>query len=152
MAISKIYEESWRYAYRGIIPQSYLDSIPEGRWASRLTDPGLKALVCIDHGRFVGTSSFGKSRSEQFADQGEIISLYLLPAYMGKGYGKLLLQSAILGSQELGYDTVFLWVLKENLRARQFYERSGFVQTNDHIDDRIGGKDLQEIRYLYRVG
>ena len=28
--ISRIYEESWKYAYRGIIPQEYLDAIPEG--------------------------------------------------------------------------------------------------------------------------
>ena len=28
--ISKIYEESWRYAYNGIIPQDYLDAIQEG--------------------------------------------------------------------------------------------------------------------------
>lgn len=33
-AISRIYEESWKFAYRGIVPQEYLDSIPEGRWAS----------------------------------------------------------------------------------------------------------------------
>lgn len=30
-AISQIYEESWKYAYKGIIPQSYLNSIPKGR-------------------------------------------------------------------------------------------------------------------------
>lgn len=33
--ISKVYEESWRSAYKGIIPQEYLDSIPEGRWAPK---------------------------------------------------------------------------------------------------------------------
>lgn len=32
MLISKVYEESWKYAYKGIIPQHYLDSIPECRW------------------------------------------------------------------------------------------------------------------------
>ena len=26
--LSRIYEESWKSAYRGIIPQAYLDSIP----------------------------------------------------------------------------------------------------------------------------
>ncbi len=29
-AISKVYEESWKYAYQGIVPQDYLNSIPEG--------------------------------------------------------------------------------------------------------------------------
>lgn len=36
LEISKIYEESWKYAYKGIIPQSYLDSIPKGKWAVHL--------------------------------------------------------------------------------------------------------------------
>ena len=31
MAISRIYEESWKYTYKGLIPQDYLESIPEGR-------------------------------------------------------------------------------------------------------------------------
>lgn len=35
--ISRVYEESWKFAYKGIVPQSYLDSIPEGRWHLRWT-------------------------------------------------------------------------------------------------------------------
>ena len=31
--ISNIYESSWKHAYKNIIPQEYLDSIPAGRWA-----------------------------------------------------------------------------------------------------------------------
>lgn len=34
MAISNIYEESWKCAYKGIISQDYLNSIPKGRWSS----------------------------------------------------------------------------------------------------------------------
>ncbi|WP_218015478.1 hypothetical protein [Dialister micraerophilus] len=39
LAISKIYEESWKYAYKGIIPQEYLNSIPEGRWSKNFDIP-----------------------------------------------------------------------------------------------------------------
>ena len=84
MEISKIYEESWKCAYKGIIPQDYLDSIPKGRWSSNIDNPNWKTLICIDDGRIVGTSSFCKSRFEQFHDWGEVISIYLLPNYMGK--------------------------------------------------------------------
>lgn len=31
LEISKIYESSWKYTYKGIIPQNYLDSIPTGQ-------------------------------------------------------------------------------------------------------------------------
>ena len=120
-AISRIYEESWKYAYQGIIPQEYLDSIPRGQWASNLDNPNLKTLVCIEDGRFIGTSSFGKSRFEKYSHWGEIISIYLLPDYMGKGYGKALLQATVSELKKLGFEDVFLWVLEENVRASRFY-------------------------------
>ncbi len=50
-----------------------------------------------------------------------------------------------------GYKNVFLWVLEENVRARAFYERFGFVPTGDFLNDNIGGKDLREVRYAYQI-
>ncbi len=152
MAVSKIYEESWKYAYKGIIPQNYLDSIPEGRWAPNLDNPGWKTLVCMDAGRIVGTSSFCESRFQQFHGWGEIVSIYLLPNFMGKGYGKLLLETAVSELKSLGYKDIFLWVLEENIKARLFYERFGFTPTKDYLNDHIGGKDLREIRYVLEKG
>lgn len=35
-AISKVYEESWKYAYKNIVPQDYLDRISQGQWASHI--------------------------------------------------------------------------------------------------------------------
>ncbi len=150
MAISKVYEESWKYAYKDIIPRDYLDSIPEGRWASNIDSQDWKTLVCVDNGRIVGTSSFCKSRFEQFQDWGEVISIYLLPGYIGKGYGKILMEATLSELKMQGYENVFLWVLEENIRARGFYERFGFLLTGDFLDDNIGGKDLREVRYVYK--
>lgn len=149
MTISRVYEESWKSAYKNIIPQDYLDSIPEGQWASNMDDPAWKTLVCIEDGIIVGTSSFCSSRLEQFDGWGEVISIYLLPDYMGKGYGKSLMESAIAELKKLGYENIFLWVLEENARARRFYEKFGFAVTDDFLDDNIGGRGVREIRYVY---
>jgi len=150
-AISRVYEESWKWAYRGIIPRDYLNSIPKGRWATGLDKPGGETLVCVDDGRIVGTSSFCKSRFEQFPGWGEIISIYLLPEYTGRGCGRALLESAVSELKKQGYEDIFLWVLEENVRARRFYERFGFAATDDFLNDRIGGRDLREIRYIYKT-
>ena len=91
--ISRIYEESWKAAYRGIVPQDYLDGIQEGRWAQRLDIPGWSVMVCTEKGEYIGTSSFCRSRYEQYPDAGEVISIYLKPAYWGKGYGRKLLKA-----------------------------------------------------------
>lgn len=150
LAISKIYEESWKHSYKEIIPQEYLNSIPEGRWSKNFDISGWKTLVCIVDGKYIGTSSFCKSRFEQFPDYGEIISIYFLPEYMRKGYGKKLLEASILELNKLGFDELFLWVLDDNIAAKKFYEHLGFVQTEDYLNDTIGGKDLREVRFVYK--
>lgn len=145
MAISHIYEEGWKYAYRGIVPQEYLDSIPAGRWASCLDQEGVGSLVMEEDGKLIGTSSYSQSRWQQFSGFGEIISIYLLPEYIGKGYGRLLLAAAVGELKKLGYQEIFLWVLEENLRARKFYEKCGFIPAEHDMEHEIGGKRLREI-------
>lgn len=34
MAISRIYEECWKYSYKDIMPEEYLNLIEEGKWSS----------------------------------------------------------------------------------------------------------------------
>ena len=111
MQVSSVYEQSWKHAYKGIIPQSYLDGIPEGRWAKS-------------------------------------VSVYLLPEYTGNGYGRKLVEKAIFELKKLGYKKIILWVLEENMNARQFYEHLGFVNSGEVLDDNIGGKDVREIAYI----
>lgn len=150
MALSRVYEESWKYAYKGMIPQSYLDSIPKGRWAKNVDDPRWHTLLCVDDGEIVGTSSFCRSRFEAYPDWGEIVSIYLLPGHIGKGCGKALISAAITELRKLGYANIFLWVLEENARARRFYEHFVFEQTDAFLKDTIGGKELREIQYVYK--
>ena len=45
LEVSRIYEESWKVACRGIVPQAYLDGIPAGRWAEALDRAGWDTLV-----------------------------------------------------------------------------------------------------------
>lgn len=56
-AISHVYEESWKYAYKDIIPQSYLDSIPKGRWADAIDNPEMHSLIMLKDEKIIGTSS-----------------------------------------------------------------------------------------------
>lgn len=149
--VSRVYEESWKYAYKGIIPQSYLDSIPEGRWVNNCNKQGIYHLIMLDNDSIIGTSSYCKSRFQDTDGFGEIISIYLLPEYIGKGFGKQLLQAAVDGLIELGFRDIFLWVLEDNVNARHFYEKFGFYKTNNFSDDNIGGKNLREIQYRYHI-
>lgn len=147
-AISRIYEESWKFAYHGIIPQSFLDSIPAGNWAAHLDDPAMNSLVISENGRLIGTSSYRKSRFAEFCDFGEIVSIYLMPDHIGKGYGKALMQATIGELSKLGYNDIFLWILEDNERARKFYEKAGFTCSGRYLEDNIGGKALRDVQYV----
>ena len=147
--ISNIYEQSWRYAYQNIIPQSYLDSIPSGAWVENLSRNGRKSIIMVEKDANIGTLSFGSSRWERYGDYGEIISIFL-SEYIGKGYGKELLAEAIKGLRALGFKDILLWVLEDNDRARRFYERNGFTYYGEYRMDNIGGNQLREVMYEYR--
>lgn len=151
LEISSVYEKSWRYAYKGMIPQSYLDSIPEGCWADNIHKDGRRNLVMVENGKIIGTSGFGRSRWEKYSDHGEIVSIYLLPEYIAKGYGGRLLRAVVEELGKLGFHHALLWVLEENLRARRFYEKNGFIQSKEYRDDMIGGKKVREVIYLCRI-
>lgn len=150
-AISRIYEESWKYAYQNIVPKEYLDGIPKGKWAQRIDEEGIYTLVMTDGDKPVGTSSFCRARMAEMADWGEIISIYLLPEYIGRGYGKLLLRAVTDELGKMGFGRIFLWALEDNHSARHFYERSGFVQSDRYIEISIGGKCLREVQYCYAI-
>ena len=149
LAVSRIYEESWKSAYRGVIPQAYLDAIPVGRWAANRDQAGRRSLVLEEE--MIGVACVGPSRWPDYPDYGEIVSLYLLPAYTGRGYGRALLAAAVEALADRGYGDALLWVLEENRRARRFYERAGFRFSGEFMDDEIGGKPLREVLYLRHI-
>ena len=146
-AVSRIYEESWKFAYKGMVPQAYLDSIPAGRWAGSLDRAGWDTLVMAEGKRLIGTSSVSPSRWPDWPGYGEVVSLYLLPEYMGRGLGKALLSAAAERLKERGFRDILLWVLEENRRARDFYEKAGFFSAGNFMEDEIGGKPLREVLY-----
>lgn len=149
--ISNVYEQSWKSAYKDIIPQDYLDSIPSGQWCGALDNPGRYNLVMLDGDKIIGTSSYCKSRFEDFKDWGEIISIYFLPEYMDKGYGKYLFKQAVEELKTMGFKQIFLWVLEDNHRARHFYEKCDFKNNGEYMDNVIGGKQLRELQYVYFI-
>lgn len=147
LAVSGIYEASWKYAYRDILPGEYLESIPAGRWVSGLDFSDRIHLVMLDGGRYIGAACCCASRFPEFDGWGEVVSCYLLPEYIGRGLGRPLLEAAASSLAARGYRDAFLWVLEENRRARAFYERMGFRPSGACRTDVIGGRAVRELVY-----
>ena len=56
---------------------------------------------------------------------GEIIALYVLKDYYGKGVSKQLMHAAFVALDP--FSEIYLWVLKDNKRAIAFYQKMGFT-------------------------
>ena len=57
----------------------------------------------------------------------EICEFYVEPFFIGKGIGKKLIQQVISEARTCNKNKIFLWVIEDNLQARTFYEKNGFV-------------------------
>lgn len=146
-AIGALYADSWREAYRDIIPAAYLQQLDGSHWNSILTSGQLQGLVLLEDERYIGTTSFCPARDPKREGFGEIVSLYLLPGYTGKGYGSALLNAALDQLERQGYFHIYLYVLEGNQNARRFYEMNGFVQSEQTLPVVLGGKRLREVEY-----
>ncbi len=149
--VSRIYALSWKKAYRGIIPDDYLDSIPETRWSSRLLPKAKRLALAVRDGEIVGASTYEGARDEAMDSWGEIISLYMLPSYYRQGIGTKLFSFVINELVSEGFNSIYLWVLEDNRTARDFYEKNGFTFNGDITADNIGGRAVNEVRYVFKV-
>ena len=146
--ISNIYEQSWRMTYKGMLPARYLKKLPEGNWKDRINRFGLRSMVLISGGEYIGTVSFGASSVEKYSGWGEVYSIYLLPRYTGMGLGKRLMDSALAELGKLGYNKVMLFALDKNVSARRFYENYGFTASGDMMKKKYGHKTVTQVMYM----
>lgn len=143
--IARIYCESWKFGYKGIVPDDYLDSLTiENCKPKRLANH----LVILDGLVCVGICSISQGRDNDLHDYGEICSIYLLPDYFGRGYGKPLFEKAVKELNHMGLSRQYLWVLTENARARKFYEKNGFHVNGETRNITVSDKPLQETKYV----
>ena len=61
----------------------------------------------------------------------DLRTLYVLPAYHGRGVGSALHDFALERLRARGVARAKLWALEENHEARRFYERRGWTLTHE---------------------
>ena len=150
--VARIFVESWRDSYAGLLPSTYLVRLSERRqtllWQHEIAHPGPRGGVIVaehdDYG-ITGFASFGPARDRAIGYDGEVYTLYVDPNHVGRGVGKTLMRAAFARLFADGFRSSVVWALKGN-PARYFYEaRGGRV-----IAERPGafaGKAVREIAF-----
>lgn len=159
--VTEVRTLSWRSAYRGLVPRSYLDGVrPERRvpvWPGIIAEarwPAGGVLVAEDGEGVAGFAAFCPSRDPdgEPARIGEISAIYLSPRLWGAGVGGRLLGHATDVPAAARYEQATLWALEGNARARRCYERNGWRVDGAAEIDETRGFPLSEIRYRREPG
>ena len=147
-AVAQVYADSWKHAYKGLVPQRYLDKLSPESWIGLLRAAPESNWIALEDGRIIGTAFVSFARDEQREGFGEIVGLYLLPEATGKGYGRPLWQAAVEYCRQQGLSGVCLWVLDGNQRACRFYQRMGMQPSGRCKTEAIGGEMLPLTEYI----
>lgn len=156
--IARVHTKSWQSAYRLLLPDEWLDALRwqdrKRRWDVVLSESTTtKVFVASSsHNGIVGFASSGPSRDEGTAgeDVYELYAIYLLPEIWRTGIGAKLLKK-VASTIPKGFRSISLWVLKENLQGRHFYESQGFVLDGATKMADIDGHLREEVRYRKRL-
>jgi GNAT superfamily N-acetyltransferase len=137
-ALADINRRGWLVAYAHIVPAETMREAGEDlepRWAESLAGPddAREVWVATDaDDTVIGFVSVGVSRdADARPREGELRAIYLAPETMGTGVGRKLLACGERALARQGYTAATLWVFEENMRARRFYERNGWVPEPD---------------------
>jgi GNAT superfamily N-acetyltransferase len=152
-----VHVRSWQSAYRGKMPQDYLNGLDPARrseiWRHIIeqTDPSRDGvLVAAANGiGIAGFAAFGPSRDDDTDPRatGQVYAIYADPRAWGTGTGRALMGSAAAELGRFGYAGAVLWVLDTNDRARRFYAIAGWAEDGGHQTDGSRGFDIAEVRY-----
>jgi ribosomal protein S18 acetylase RimI-like enzyme len=153
-AVGLVHVRAWQAAYRGHMPDEYLDGLrAEDRaayWEGVLGRDDLQGTILVveRQGEVVGFAAVGPSRDP--AGAGELYAINLDPDHWGTGAGRALLGEAQAELARLGFGETVLWVLSGNARARRFYEIAGWVADGTERTSEVFGVTVPEIRYRRR--
>lgn len=152
--IARIHVATWQSAYRGQLPDAFLDGMRAERrrkqWEMTLSYPaeGTRTFVAELESAVVGFCLVGRCRDEDLGPAvGELLAIYVLPECWGQGAGRALMGAGLAHLSGLGCERAVLWVLASNTRTRDWYQRQGWQLEGKRKVDRIGAVELKEIRY-----
>ena len=172
--IAAVQRDSWFGAYAGIIAGEIIDRVTAPDNGARIrqsfrTRPWQRLIVAVPDGEdgddsgIVGYAAFGPetdvlsapwphplSADGEERRVAELYALYVRPAWWSTGTGRALMDRVLDRSAAAGYSSVTLWVLRDNPRARRFYERAGFAP-DGATNVLTGLGDVLELRYRQQL-
>ena len=141
---SLVHWQTWREAYDNLLPAEYQETMTLVRCRFFSQKYPENTLIAMDGKKVIGFISYGNFRDEAI-QAGEIIALYVLKDYYGKGVSEQLMHAAFVALDQ--FSEIYLWVLKDNKRAIAFYQKMGFTFDGQEKILELG-KPVKELRMM----
>ena len=141
---SLVHWQTWREAYDDLLPADFQETMTLEKCRFFSQKYPENTLIAMDGKKVVGFISYGNFRDEAI-QAGEIIALYVLKDYYGKGVSKQLMHAAFVALDQ--FSEIYLWVLKDNKRAIAFYQKMGFTFDGQEQILKLG-KPVKELRMM----
>jgi ribosomal protein S18 acetylase RimI-like enzyme len=130
--LARIYIESWQDTYAGVISHALLGAMSlrghTARWqaAIRNAERGNGAVLVAEDAKHgvIGLCSLGAVRDGGIGFEGEVYTLYVDPAFLGRGAGRALLSGAFDTFKARRLRSCLIWAHARN-NACFFYEAMG---------------------------
>ncbi len=158
--LAAVHVAAWQAAYRGLMPDRFLNGITverwEERWAARLAGESLPPVrVAVRAGAIVGFCTVSTPSRDVDVGDGvaELVALNVAPGAWRSGVGTALMTDALARFRRDGWRVATLWVVEGNARAQAFYRRHGFVGDGAAMTHApSGATELRMRRSLAAVG
>ena len=152
--MAKVRVDTWKSAYKGIVPDAFLENLSYERtaerwqqvfWEDRNSETARFVAENLDD-EVIGIAICGPEQGNDPVYQGEIYVLYVLPENQHHGIGRALVAACVQHLiHRLRMHSMLVWVLAEN-PYRRFYESLGGKAVREKTQE-IGGKLLSEVGY-----
>ena len=131
--IANVHINSWREAYKGLLPQDFLDE---------------RALNFKNRYELWKRVTGTNGRDEDKKDWCEVWCIYLLEKYHGKKIGFNLLKQYFDIHSDKGFSKGYFWVLDNNPTIK-FYEKVGGRYDGRGKEGEISGQKVKELMFVW---
>jgi ribosomal protein S18 acetylase RimI-like enzyme len=150
--IIEIYRDTFKATHQEIVTDSFIQGLTYESALARLKRIFKNAkhrpfcyLIEIED-KIIGFAIGSFTINSPYGYEGELIMLYILPAFQQMGIGRLLVHQVAKHFEANNVQSMFVGSFKNNTLARKFYHSLGAVKIDEYID-KINGENFPIIIY-----
>jgi len=150
-AIAALHAESWRSAYRGLVPDDFLgpglDDERLQAWRDRFASANSERRLVLEATSKDLLVGFTCVLADAEPGFGPLLdNLHVKPGWRGHGIGARLLHESREWTRQIAPgQPMHLWVLEGNVAARAFYQAQGGIEGESRINE-MGGIPVASVQ------